>query len=256
VISVASGRVLRFLSPPPGSQALGVLSADRKTSTRLAYQLVHWGPPAYTAELHVVEVARMRSITDGVVLRAPDPSCELAHPQFLASGRLLVVDQCEAVTDSTAPASGRHGASLVEYDPATGRFAGTVVRLRASSAVNSLSVDASGQHVLVLDFPSSSNPKVMRASVRWRRLRDYGAPEAWVRRVAFNLAADQRRRGLRRARALLRLTSPPPVAALDAVPVEVDLARALARLPLRHRSLRVTTADRSATGGRGVRKGP
>ncbi len=78
-----------------------------------------------------------------------------------------------------------------------------------------------------------------RASVRWRRLWSYGAPEAWVRRVAFNLAADQRRRGLRRARALARLGPPPQLLALDAVPVEVDLARALARLPLRLRQVLV-----------------
>jgi hypothetical protein len=29
-----------------------------------------------------------------------------------------------------------------------------------------------------------------RASARWGRLRDYDVPEAWVRRVAMNLAAD------------------------------------------------------------------
>jgi RNA polymerase sigma-70 factor (ECF subfamily) len=34
-----------------------------------------------------------------------------------------------------------------------------------------------------------------RASTRWARLRDYDAPEAWVRRVAFNLATS----GLRRS---------------------------------------------------------
>ncbi|HEV3505648.1 MAG TPA: sigma factor [Actinomycetes bacterium] len=33
-----------------------------------------------------------------------------------------------------------------------------------------------------------------RASIRWARLRDYDAPEAWVRRVAMNLAADRGRR--------------------------------------------------------------
>src|SRR5919197_1308466 len=30
VISVATGKLLRYLSPPPGSQALGVLSPDRR----------------------------------------------------------------------------------------------------------------------------------------------------------------------------------------------------------------------------------
>ena len=44
-----------------------------------------------------------------------------------------------------------------------------------------------------------------RAVVRWRRLRDYQAPEAWVRRVALRLATDRARRARRRAAALLRL---------------------------------------------------
>jgi RNA polymerase sigma-70 factor (ECF subfamily) len=35
-----------------------------------------------------------------------------------------------------------------------------------------------------------------RASIRWARLRDYDAPEAWVRRVAMNRAADRGRRAL------------------------------------------------------------
>jgi RNA polymerase sigma-70 factor (ECF subfamily) len=76
-----------------------------------------------------------------------------------------------------------------------------------------------------------------RASVRWRRIRTYGAPEAWVRRVAFNLAADQRRRSLRRVRALTRMEPPPDVPAVDAQ--SVDLARTLARVPLRSRQVLV-----------------
>jgi RNA polymerase sigma-70 factor, ECF subfamily len=32
-----------------------------------------------------------------------------------------------------------------------------------------------------------------RAAARWTRLRDYDVPEAWVRRVAMNLAADRAR---------------------------------------------------------------
>jgi RNA polymerase sigma-70 factor, ECF subfamily len=39
-----------------------------------------------------------------------------------------------------------------------------------------------------------------RASMRWTRLRAYDAPEAWVRRVELNLAADRARRGRRRLR--------------------------------------------------------
>jgi RNA polymerase sigma-70 factor (ECF subfamily) len=72
-----------------------------------------------------------------------------------------------------------------------------------------------------------------RASVRWSRLRDYDVPEAWVRRVAMNLAAD-RARGLRRqARAVLRLGSPPTV---PSVSVEtLALVQALRTLPVRQR---------------------
>ena len=47
-----------------------------------------------------------------------------------------------------------------------------------------------------------------RAAVRWRRLCDYQAPEAWVRRVAVRLATDRARRARRRAAALLRLREP------------------------------------------------
>ena len=38
-----------------------------------------------------------------------------------------------------------------------------------------------------------------RASTHWARLRDYDVPEAWVRRVAMNLAADRGRRLQRQA---------------------------------------------------------
>ena len=38
-----------------------------------------------------------------------------------------------------------------------------------------------------------------RASTRWSRIRDYDVPEAWVRRVAMNLAADRDRRLQRQA---------------------------------------------------------
>ena len=72
-----------------------------------------------------------------------------------------------------------------------------------------------------------------RASTRWGRLRDYDVPEAWVRRVAMNLAADRGRRLQRQARALLR-TGPPPV--VPAASVEaLALAEALRTLPLRQR---------------------
>jgi RNA polymerase sigma-70 factor, ECF subfamily len=72
-----------------------------------------------------------------------------------------------------------------------------------------------------------------RASTRWSRLRNYDVPEAWVRRVAMNLAADRGRRLQRQARALLRAGPPPvvPSASVEAM----ALAEALRALPMHQR---------------------
>jgi RNA polymerase sigma-70 factor (ECF subfamily) len=72
-----------------------------------------------------------------------------------------------------------------------------------------------------------------RASVRWSWLRDYNAPEAWVRRVAMNLAVDRARRLRRHARAILRM-GPPPAASEVSVETLV-LVEALRTLPVRQR---------------------
>jgi RNA polymerase sigma-70 factor, ECF subfamily len=72
-----------------------------------------------------------------------------------------------------------------------------------------------------------------RASIRWQRLRTYDVPEAWVRRVAMNLAADRHRRRHRQVAALHR-TGPPP----SVPPVSVEalaLVHALRTLPFHHR---------------------
>jgi RNA polymerase sigma-70 factor (ECF subfamily) len=69
-----------------------------------------------------------------------------------------------------------------------------------------------------------------RAAVRWRRLRDYQAPEAWVRRVAFRLATDRARRTRRRAAALLRLRPPRPPS-VELLAESLDLYNALRGLP-------------------------
>ena len=74
-----------------------------------------------------------------------------------------------------------------------------------------------------------------RAFVRWSRVGDYDLPEAWVRRVAVNLAAMGERSLRRRARALLRLGPPPQVPALG--PETVDLHAALRALPLGQRQV-------------------
>jgi RNA polymerase sigma-70 factor, ECF subfamily len=59
-----------------------------------------------------------------------------------------------------------------------------------------------------------------RAAVRWSRLRRYRIPEAWVRRVAMNLASD----GFRRVRPESRRPAEVP-----------DLAEALRALPMAQR---------------------
>jgi RNA polymerase sigma-70 factor, ECF subfamily len=74
-----------------------------------------------------------------------------------------------------------------------------------------------------------------RAFVRWSRVRGYDRPEAWVRRVALNLAAMADRSLRRRARALLRLGPPPVVPELS--PELLDLRDALAALPLGQRQV-------------------
>ena len=76
-----------------------------------------------------------------------------------------------------------------------------------------------------------------RASVRWGRISGYDSPEAWVRRVAFNLAFT----GLRRARRLLEVLSQapasPPVSPLPAD--SLGLVEALKALPLPFRQVLV-----------------
>jgi RNA polymerase sigma-70 factor (ECF subfamily) len=74
-----------------------------------------------------------------------------------------------------------------------------------------------------------------RAFARWSRVGDYDLPEAWVRRVAINLAAMAERSLRRRARALLRLGPPPLVPELS--PDLLDLRNALAALPLGQRQV-------------------
>jgi RNA polymerase sigma-70 factor (ECF subfamily) len=76
-----------------------------------------------------------------------------------------------------------------------------------------------------------------RAAARWSRLRDYDVPEAWVRRVAMNLAADRGRNLRRQTKAIHKLRPPPEV-----LPVSVEalaLAEALRTLPIRQRQVLV-----------------
>jgi RNA polymerase sigma-70 factor, ECF subfamily len=74
-----------------------------------------------------------------------------------------------------------------------------------------------------------------RAFARWSRVGAYDLPEAWVRRVAINLAAMADRSLRRRGRALLRLGPPPLVPELS--PELLDLRDALAALPVAQRQV-------------------
>jgi DNA-directed RNA polymerase specialized sigma24 family protein len=87
--------------------------------------------------------------------------------------------------------------------------------------------------------------------MRWARLRDYDGPEAWVRRVAMNLAADRARSLRRHARAILRLGPPP---AVPSVSVEtLALVQALGTLPVRH-DLRERLQEAAAAAAREGRR--
>jgi RNA polymerase sigma-70 factor, ECF subfamily len=78
----------------------------------------------------------------------------------------------------------------------------------------------------------------VRALARWNHVRAYDAPEAWVRRVALNLASNQLRRARSRAAALARFgltkVEEPPMSAEAAA-----LVQALRRLPPSHRQVLV-----------------
>jgi RNA polymerase sigma-70 factor, ECF subfamily len=76
-----------------------------------------------------------------------------------------------------------------------------------------------------------------RASTRWARLRDYDAPEAWVRRVALNLATSGLRRTRRQRAALARLRSPTaePAHTTDRLAIQAGLCR----LPFHYRQVLV-----------------
>jgi RNA polymerase sigma-70 factor (ECF subfamily) len=74
-----------------------------------------------------------------------------------------------------------------------------------------------------------------RAFARWAQVCAYDRPEAWVRRVALNLAAMAARRLRRRAVALWRLGPPPAVPELG--PELLDLYHALRALPLGQRQV-------------------
>ena len=72
-----------------------------------------------------------------------------------------------------------------------------------------------------------------RASVRWGRVGGYDAPEAWIRRVALNVAFTSMRRA-RRVVELLARTPPPPA---PLAPETLEVVEALKALPLPFRQV-------------------
>lgn len=116
-------------------------------------------------------------------------------------------------------------------DPADGRVDDDYVALFRSvypRLVIGLSIlgDAGGAEDAVQDA-------FVQALHHWDRVRAYEDPSGWVRRVALNRLANQRRSRLRRDRAVQRLSALPPGADdTDAASV-LDLRAALADLPER-----------------------
>jgi RNA polymerase sigma-70 factor (ECF subfamily) len=76
-----------------------------------------------------------------------------------------------------------------------------------------------------------------KASFHWSRIRSYDAPEAWVRRVAFNQARNRARRARRGLVALARHGPPEHVPAINSD--RVDVHRAMRQITLRHREVLV-----------------
>ena len=97
-----------------------------------------------------------------------------------------------------------------------------------------------GQLVLVTgnlqDAEDAVQEALTRAAVRWPSLRRYRVPEAWVRRVAMNLASDGFRRLRRRLVVVVRLRT--DLESRQAAPLEVPgLMDALRALPVAQRKV-------------------
>ncbi len=78
----------------------------------------------------------------------------------------------------------------------------------------------------------------LKAYARWRRIRRYSAPEAWVRRVALNRLNDMRKAEQRRRAREARVAEPEGAddTALAGVDGDGDVTALLARLPERQRA--------------------
>ncbi len=87
------------------------------------------------------------------------------------------------------------------------------------------------------DAEDATQDAFAKASFHWKRISAYDAPEAWVRRVAFNQAYNTARRAKRGLVALARHGPPEHVPAVSSD--RVDVHRAMRRLRPRHREVLV-----------------
>jgi RNA polymerase sigma-70 factor (ECF subfamily) len=86
------------------------------------------------------------------------------------------------------------------------------------------------------DAEDAVQEALTRAALRWPKLRRYSVPEAWVRRVAMNLATDSFRRFRRRLTVTVRLRA--DLESGQVGPAEVPgLMEALRALPLAQRKV-------------------
>lgn len=74
----------------------------------------------------------------------------------------------------------------------------------------------------------------VKAHLRWRRISRYDDPIGWIRRVAINRLRDEHRRGVRKRRAVERLSAR-PTGTLDPALPDEQLVTELAALPRRQR---------------------
>jgi RNA polymerase sigma-70 factor (ECF subfamily) len=114
---------------------------------------------------------------------------------------------------------------------------------RADGAVRDLYAACYGRLVGVVSLAAGSRAEaeecVQEAFVRllghWPRVSRYEDPEAWLRQVAFRLLANRLRKARNGVRALLRHGPPPGVP--EPTADRVDVAQALASLPLGQRQV-------------------
>lgn len=76
-----------------------------------------------------------------------------------------------------------------------------------------------------------------QAAKKWHDVSSYDRPGAWLRRVAINLALNDRRRSRTEGRAMQRVGEPPPVPPVDARMGDPSVWSAVDALPPRQRAV-------------------